>query len=253
MKNKICLFLGNLTVALLILLFLLGIQLRQTVAGTMISEKQWENLRSSLDLSDDTGIQILCDGIEVPYDEETKSFYLPQLSSGRWMYEIKFTTAGEDKKIYWCEDPYWKNMGKAISEGHEFSFVVIDEKTIQPGKMVFTGLPMLNLEKLETLEEDHFYCKVTVLDPFHNSSGKYEMTQCYGYYDLRGKTSRIFPKKGWNLDLVDEAGVPFQMEMMGLRRDDDWKLNAIYSDGTKIKEAVCMELWNEIAKTTESP
>ena len=119
--------------------------------------------------------------------------------------------------------------------------------------MVFTGLPILNLEKLETLEEDYFYCKVTVMDPFHNNSGRYEITHCYGYYDLRGKTSRIFPKKGWNLDLVNEDGTPFHMEMMGLRKDDDWKLNALYSDETKVKEMVCMDLWNEIAEKTESP
>ena len=121
------------------------------------------------------------------------------------------------------------------------------------GKMVFTGLPILNLEKLETLEEDYFYCKVTVMDPFHNNSGRYEITHCYGYYDLRGKTSRIFPKKGWNLDLVNEDGTSFHMEMMGLRKDDDWKLNALYSDETKVKEMVCMDLWNEIAEKTESP
>ena len=253
MKNKIYLFLGSVAVALAVLVVLLGIQLRKTVAGTMISARQLESLKSGLELIEDSKPLLLCDDMEIPYSEEYGIHYLPQVSSGRWMYEMKFTTLGDAEEVYWCEDPYWKDLETAISEGHEFSFAVVNDTTIQLGKMVFTGLPMLSLTKLETLEEDYFYCKVTVLDPFHNSGGKYAMTQCYGYYDLRGKTSRIFPKKGWNLDLVDEAGVPFQMEMMGLRRDDDWKLNALYSDATKVKEAVCMDLWNEIAATTESP
>ena len=57
MKNKICLFLGSVTVALTILLILLGIQLRQTVAGTMISARQVENLKSEFEL-------IFCGGAE---------------------------------------------------------------------------------------------------------------------------------------------------------------------------------------------
>ncbi len=253
MSKKIYLFFISLLLILFATLVLLGMQLQQTVAGSMISSKELRSLKEELCLIEDSELRILCNGEEIPYDEECDTFYLPQVSSRQWMYEMKFSALEDNTEVYWCEDPYWKNMEDAIAEGHAFDFVVTDNKTLRTGKMVFTGLPILNLEKLETLEEDYFYCKVTVLDPFHNDSGRYEITHCYGYYDLRGKTSRIFPKRGWNLDLVNEDGTPFHMEMMGLRKDDDWKLNALYSDATKVKEMVCMDLWNEIAEKTESP
>ena len=253
MYKKKYLFTGSFLLLLLIAGVLYKIQLNQTIAGSMISSKKIESMSRELETIGDSKISILCNDEMVPYDEESGIFYLPQVDSSHWMYEMKFSVLESEMKVYWCEDPYWNNLDDAIEKGHVFEFVAADHKNITMGKMVFTGLPMLKLEKLETLEEDYFYCKVTVLDPFHNNSDRYEITHCYGYYDLRGKTSRIFPKKGWNLDLVDETGVPFQMEMMGLRRDDDWKLNALYSDATKIKEAVCMDLWNEIAETTEAP
>ena len=252
-KKKVWMLLGSFLMLLIALLVFFRVQLRQTIAGSMVSERQLENLKSSLNVVEDSQTVIRCNGEEIPYDKEQDVYYLPQTSLRHWMYEMKFSTSEGDMEIYWCEDPYWKDLEAAIAEGHAFEFVATDHKAMKMGKMVFTGLPMLKLEKLETLEEDYFYCKVTVLDPFHNNNGRYEITHCYGYYDLRGKTSRIFPKQGWNLDLVDEKGAQFQMEMMGLRKDDDWKLNALYSDATKIKEMVCMDLWNEIAETTESP
>ena len=252
-KKKVSMLLCSLLLLLIVLLGLLGVQLQQTIVGSMISKRQLENLKSSLTMAEDSQIGILCNGEKIPYDKENDLYYLPQIDSGRWLFEMKFSVPEDKMEVYWCEDPYWKELERAIEEGHEFSFVVTDHEVLKTGKMVFTGLPMLKLEKLETLEEDYFYCEVTVLDPFHNDSGRYEFTHCYGYYDLRGKTSRIFPKQGWNLDLVNADGSPFKMEMLGLREDDDWKLNALYSDATKVKEMVCMELWNEIAETTQSP
>lgn len=253
MKSKINLLLASLLIMVSVLLVLFGIQLRHTVAGSMISDRQQKYIMENLIFTENEEIQLFCNGEEVPYDVETDTFYLPQTTSGRWIYEMKFSIANESAEVYWCEDTWWKNIKNAIADGHEFSFIVTDHQSVQRGKIVFTGLPILKLKKLETLEEDYFYCEVSVLDPFHNDSGRYEITHCYGYYDLRGKTSRIFPKRGWNLDLVNADGSQFQMKMMGLREDDDWKLNALYSDATKIKEMVCMDLWNEIAATTETP
>jgi hypothetical protein len=76
----------------------------------------------------------------------------------------------------------------------------------------------------------------------------YEITNCYGYLEIRGKTSQMFPKKGWNLSLVKENNSPYKTTLFGLREDDDWKLNALYPDGTKVREALAMELWNEMAE-----
>lgn len=253
MRNKRWIFIGSLLLLGGILGILLQMQLHQTIAGSMISKTQLDHMKKKLTVTENSGFRLFCDGEQIPYDAETNTFYLPQKASRKWLFEMKFSASEENTKIYWCEDSYWRNMKAAIAEGHEFVFAAADREIVQTGKIVFTGLPMLELEMLETLEEDYYYCRVSVFDPFCNDSGLYEFTHCYGYYDLRGKTSRLFPKKGWNLDLVNEDGSQFKMEMMGLREDDDWKLNALYTDATKIKERVCMDLWNELAEMTEAP
>ena len=63
---------------------------------------------------------------------------------------------------------------------------------------------------------------------------------------LRGNTSRRFPKKCFRLELADGAGQKRDLPLCGLRADDDWVLNALYSDTSKLREALCYWLWDEI-------
>lgn len=64
--------------------------------------------------------------------------------------------------------------------------------------------------------------------------------------NLRGNTSRRFPKKSYRVKLVDEAGEKRDLSLCGLRADDDWILNPMYSDTSKIREALSYWLWAEI-------
>lgn len=34
--------------------------------------------------------------------------------------------------------------------------------------------------------------------------------------------------------------------LLGLRDDDDWILNALYADNTQIRDQLCVDLWNEV-------
>ena len=63
---------------------------------------------------------------------------------------------------------------------------------------------------------------------------------------LRGNTSRRFPKKSYRLKLVAADGAKQDLALCGLRMDDDWILNPMYSDTSKIREAMAYWLWEQI-------
>ena len=63
---------------------------------------------------------------------------------------------------------------------------------------------------------------------------------------LRGNTSRRFPKQGYRLRLVDGEGRKRKLSLCGLRTDDDWILNPMYSDTSKLREALAYWLWAQI-------
>ena len=129
MNKKIYLFFASVLLILTIMVVFMGMQLQQTIAGSMISSKELENLKKELYLTEDSILRILCNGEEIPYDKANKTFYLPQVSSRQWLYEMKFSVSDSDMKVYWCEDPYWKRMDDAIAEGHAFEFVFMDQQS----------------------------------------------------------------------------------------------------------------------------
>ena len=63
---------------------------------------------------------------------------------------------------------------------------------------------------------------------------------------LRGNTSRRFPKKSYRLQLVDDAGQKRDLSLCGLRSDDDWILNPLYADTSKLREALSYWLWEQV-------
>ena len=62
----------------------------------------------------------------------------------------------------------------------------------------------------------------------------------------RGNTSRRFPKKSYRVKIVDEKGEKQHTPLLGLRSDDDWILNPMYTDTSKIREALAYSLWADM-------
>ncbi|MBQ8536854.1 MAG: CotH kinase family protein [Clostridia bacterium] len=61
--------------------------------------------------------------------------------------------------------------------------------------------------------------------------------------NLRGNTSQRFPKQSYRVKIVDTQGEKQNASLASLRSDDDWILNPMYSDTSKIREALAYELW----------
>lgn len=252
-NKKMYLFAGTITVFLVILSLFLKFQNMQTIAAAILTEAKQSELEEQYKTSENMIYQLLFEGENVPFDQAKDTYYLPQTTDGNWLKEDSFTLESKGQKLYWCEDDYWDDLNAAIADGHEFAFLVTEEEYIAKGKIVFTGLPMMTIERIDELATDIYYCKMTAFDPFHNDAGLYEVTSGYGVFGLRGRTSKKFPKKGWSLDLLKENGDPYKVSLFGLRADDDWKLNALYPDATKVREKIGIEIWNELAAQTDSP
>lgn len=61
----------------------------------------------------------------------------------------------------------------------------------------------------------------------------------------RGNTSRRFPKKSYRVKILDDQGEKMNFSLApDLRSDDDWILNPMYTDTSKIREALAYKLWD---------
>ena len=62
---------------------------------------------------------------------------------------------------------------------------------------------------------------------------------------LRGATSGSAPKKSFNIELVKD-GESNDAHLLGYRKDDDWILAAEYTDYSRMRNRVLMDLWNSV-------
>ena len=96
--------------------------------------------------------------------------------------------------------------------------------------MAFTGLPTLTIRGGE--EE---YAELVLTDP-ENRDGAGGVTAAGCRYHVRGAISVTFPKKSYKVSLRTQDGEKVKENLLGLRKDDDWILNAMYTDSSYLRE-----------------
>lgn len=74
-----------------------------------------------------------------------------------------------------------------------------------------------------------------VSDPFNNYDGKIGI-------EIRGSSSQMFPKKQYGIELRDEEGNDINVSLLGMPEEDDWVLNAPYTDKSLIRNVLAYKL-----------
>ena len=183
--------------------------------------------------------EITFNGHALAYDAPGESYYVTQnMENGVW--DGMFTC--EDGELYWQEDSYFESCEQAIAEGHRFVLYCIDRRAgwYSTYQIVFTGMPMIDIttQTGEPIGDDVQPAQVRIWDMKFPGS-EYQSTACE--VSVRGQGSRNFEKQGYKLAL------DHKLSLLGMRRDDDWLLGALYDDDGLIHNKLSYDVWNAIA------
>lgn len=190
-------------------------------------------------------------GEALPYDASSKTFYLPvDMEDTAWeMGHFTGMFYGEEEaELIFLENYQAFDKQAAIAEGKGFSFLAVTGKGYGEYQLVFTGLPMMTFTGTEYLAEDGTpMFLVRLYDTDHSSDW---VTESYTQSRLRGNTSMNYEKKSLRLylkELQDNGTfVKANRNFLDIRDDDDWILNSLYADNTRIRDHLCIGLWNEV-------
>ncbi len=184
-------------------------------------------------------------GEKLPFDKTTATFYLPlDMETEKWETGELSSLSG-DVRLLFADDFTRESKQDAIRQGKPFTFYALRGNEFQECRLVVTGLPVLAIETTETAETGVFGGMVYYWD----SKSKRDWTGANILEaNIRGNTSRTYPKKGYKLTLKVEnkkgEAVPDKKSLFGLRTDDEWILNAMYTDASKIRDRLSADLWN---------
>lgn len=189
------------------------------------------------------------EGEALPYDAESRTFYLPvDMEEEEWESGTFAGAFGDKEADLLFVESYKKTDKKsAVATGRAFRFLAVTGKGYGEYRLVFTGLPMMTFTGTEYLADDG--SQMFLLRVYDTNHGADWVTECYTQARLRGNTSLNYEKKSLRLYLKDlKKDGTFEKaneNLLGLRNDDDWILNGLYGDNTRIRDQLCIDLWNE--------
>ncbi|MHA1723660.1 MAG: CotH kinase family protein [Promethearchaeota archaeon] len=97
-------------------------------------------------------------------------------------------------------------------------------------------LPSIYIICSETINQNYTNCKFKL--EYEGSSQN--ISSMDAKIRIRGRFSATLPKKGYSLELSEK------ISLLGMRKDDDWYLFAMYLDFTRMRYKLSFDLWNNL-------
>lgn len=189
---------------------------------------------------------LLCNDMRVPFDAQGKTFYVSvDMEENTWE-SLDFMSGQPEYNVLFLEDIIKYNKKETISQGRKIPVLVYNDTEYASYYIAFSGLPLIDLTTDVGMWQENIEGTVVFYDTDFTVNGVKESS--YNAH-LRGNTSRMYPKKGYKLNLVKNTAsgtvVNNKQAVFGMREDDDWILYAMYNDESKIRDRLCIDIWNE--------
>lgn len=248
MRKKALIFFS---IVVLISSFLLINQLQENnfTIFNNVNPQKIESVKDNLDKVDELEFTaLLCNEIRVPFDEQTNTFFVPlNMNYSKWE-KIEFVSGQPEYQILFREDVTDKSKVELIAENQKVELIVYDQQCWAEYYVTFTGMPIIDLATNEGFYASEEITGTAVFYDTDFTAHGIEQSDYSGH--IRGNTSRMFPKKGYKLNLIttnSEGDTDLnKLSLFGMRKDDDWILHALYNDDTKIRDRLSMAVWDVI-------
>ena len=210
-------------------------------------------LDSNLDLSG-----LTFNGEKAPLDLADSTIYLSQPDSALDGFtDLQGTLASDisEQSLYLVLDEALQEPRAAVESGSPLSLIVVEGDSYRPVQVVLTTLPVLRIEGAETDVPAKFEFEMAgdcvLFTGFDPSTQSYSVQTSNLEWHTRGETTAKYDKKSYKVTLKDKNGDNKDCNFLGLGSDDDWILNPMVLDDTKLREKTVMDLWNSFAETCE--
>jgi hypothetical protein len=189
---------------------------------------------------------LFIDHQQVIVDIENQTALVPVKSFGSFNAVVSFSSQNSVKfnsskvksgELYKFENI---NAGSIV----QVEITRADSSKISYG-LEFTTLPLIHIEhKYGSIPEDEdMITKLTIVSP-----GEHKTFTEFCVLSTRGLTSLIKPKKSFNLQFVhyNHSNIKKNVELLGMNNDDDWILDAAYTDISMMRNRVSFDVWGDI-------
>lgn len=233
----------------LVCISILGIT-KTNVSGSymgipILSLSAKEKVINHLEREDNPEYKLFYQGNEMVKDNSYR-FYL-SISNKASLDERILSTDCKGASLYFIGTK--EEVEKGIFEQRHTNVLLIDGNKWTELELVFTDFPVIAI----SFEENKRNIPLASEDVFSKMRMEYvednqsKALDSYCLVHSRGATSKAYMKQGLKMELITEKGKKNNKNLLNLRDDDDWVLIPLYVDESKIRDKVCIDLWNALS------
>jgi hypothetical protein len=185
--------------------------------------------------------------ISCAYDSSSVAYYYP-VSVGTTLtnYTVSFDTTAASYIL--INDTKVKNNGTVNIALTTNQTAVIKAANsldqVATYNFIITGLPIVQLKAGSAIGDPRIAGVFDLVNPnYQTQGGKAEISSNI-MISIRGGTSRYYPKSSYAVHMVDASGNDTDVSLMGLRNDNNWILDAMYIDQSRMRNRLCTDIWN---------
>ena len=229
---------------------------RQRCMGVkMLSEQDMENLHAYVYRDYSSGL--FYNGQKAAIDVASSTIYIAQDIQPESTAENlpgTLTYGGSSRWIGFAPDERFSDLAAAVADGHAFQlYIANDAGEYMRYQVVFTTLPVLQMDGEIALQDesgkDVYQGTVCLWTPYDKDAARYTVKSGNAQWHVRGNSAETQAKTPWKISLKDKRGSSRDENFLNLGSDDDWILNSLVMDDTKMREQLFMQLWNTLAET----
>lgn len=201
-------------------------------------------------------IGTLCaDGYPIAYDETSKTYYLSVADSDIGQktgiaFSVLDENGEETLSLAFQDEKIDRHSYFTPENDRYYRLRAYDKHNFEDASICITTMPFLTIETKDgAVINNDTDCTVTLRNGNWKTDGGALVTTSCATIRLRGATSRNFDKKPYRLSLKQsDYETNRALSLLGLRNDDDWILDAMYVDPTRMHNKVSTEIWNEMTE-----
>ena len=205
-------------------------------------------------VDEEMAVSLSFNGEALPYDGGKKTFYLPLSmedgwESGTFSVQAKNRDSEQDTEaqLYFLEDFGKEDKRELIRANHDIPFLAVSEGCYGSFFLKLTGVPAVDFKGTEQTTAEGL--PVFSFALFEQAKHTDWVERCFTGSALHGNTSLAYPKKSLRLKLLEqteEGLVKHNADLLGIRDDDDWILNSLYADESRVRDKLCLDLWQAL-------
>jgi len=176
------------------------------------------------------------------YDTGSSSWFYSLIDNSKTAFNpsVEFDANDSNVMIAFCGNEISEQL---IADNGTIDVICYNDNAYHISKLVCTTLPLMNISVEQEIGDEDTKASITLFD--NRQSADMHWINSIADMHIRGGSTRAFPKKGYKITLLkDSTGhEKSNISLLGMRKDDDWHLSALYNDPERVRNPFSCELW----------